>query len=213
MIEVFNDLINGGTSFKANNGFKPWFLNTVVEKHKAKLPESDLKAQPHVHSLLRHFKGVYNVVHDMNCTSGFRRDPKTKLVVGEKEVLEANAKRKTDPYYEDLYIIFVKNGEEIKDEEENEESSKKDEPKFSYGQEPSGVETSSREFGNLVKWVRASDNLVKGLSEVASILEKEISAASSNITQVISFNVKFSEKHSKLNEELANLGLTTMERH
>ncbi|KAJ8425459.1 hypothetical protein Cgig2_018857 [Carnegiea gigantea] len=75
------------------------------------------------------------------------------------------------------------------------------------------VKASSAKSGNLGKRVRASDNLVKGLSEVASILGREIRAASSNISRVIDFDVELSEKRSKLNEELANLGLTNMERH
>ena len=95
MIEVPKDLVNGGTSFKADNGFKPGFLNTVADKLKAKLPESNLKAQPHVHSRLRHLKGIYNIVHDMvvgSCTSGFGWDPETKSVVAEKEVWKAYVK-------------------------------------------------------------------------------------------------------------------------
>ena len=64
LIEVLKDLVNGGTSFKANNGFKLGFLNTVAEKLKAKLPESNLKAQSHVCSRLRHFKGIYlSLIH------------------------------------------------------------------------------------------------------------------------------------------------------
>ncbi|KAJ8425348.1 hypothetical protein Cgig2_027211 [Carnegiea gigantea] len=47
LVKVLKYLVNGGTSFKADNGFKSWFLNTVVEKLKAKLPELNLKAQPH----------------------------------------------------------------------------------------------------------------------------------------------------------------------
>ncbi|KAJ8424269.1 hypothetical protein Cgig2_003800 [Carnegiea gigantea] len=121
-----------------------------------------------MHSRLRYFKGIYNVVHDLvvgSCTCGFGWDPETKSVVAEKEVWKAY------------------------------------------------VKASSAKSGNLGKRVRASDNLVKGLSEVASILGREIRAASSNISRAIGFDVELSEKRSKLNEELANLGLTTMERH
>ncbi|KAJ8434775.1 hypothetical protein Cgig2_017183 [Carnegiea gigantea] len=130
------------------------------------------------------------------------------------------------PYYEDLCIIFGKDHasgkdaqgpegmeDEVNEEGENEESSKKDEPESSSTQEPSGVEASSVKSGNLGKQVRASDNLVKGLSEVASILRREIRPASSNISRAIDFDVELSKKRSKLNEELANLGLTTIERH
>ncbi|KAJ8433588.1 hypothetical protein Cgig2_012601 [Carnegiea gigantea] len=198
-----------------------------VLKDIAKLPESNLKAQPHVYSPLRHLKGIYNVVHDMivgSCTSGFGWDPETKSMVAEKEVWKAYVKNhprandwrgKPCPYYEDLSIIFGKDcasgkdaqgseemEDEVNEEGENEASSKGYEPESSYTQEPSGL-----------RRVRASDNLVKGLSEVASILGREIRAASSNISQAIDFDVELSEKHSKLNEELANLGLITMERH
>ena len=55
--------------------------------------------------------------------------------------------------------------------------------------------------------------MVKGLSEVAFILGREIRAASSEISRAVGFDVKLSEKRSKLNQELSVLGLTTMERH
>ncbi|KAJ8441240.1 hypothetical protein Cgig2_033964 [Carnegiea gigantea] len=237
LIEVLKDLVNGGTSFKADNRFKPGFLYTVAEKLKTKLPEANLKAQPHVHSRLRHFKGIYNVVHDMVVGSAHVDLDGTQKQnqVAEKEVWKAYVKNhprandwrgKPCPYYEDLCIIFGKNRasgkdaqgpeemeDEVNEEGENEESSKKDEPESSYTQEPSEVEASSAKSGNLGKRVRASDNLVKGLSEVASILGREIRAASSNISRAIGFDVELSEKRSKLNEELANLSLTTMERH
>ena len=41
--------MDSGISLKADNGFKPGFLNIVAEKFKANY-ESNLKAQPHVHS-------------------------------------------------------------------------------------------------------------------------------------------------------------------
>jgi hypothetical protein len=86
---VLKDLVIGGTSFKADNGFKPGFLNTVEEALRAKLPGSGLKAVPHINSRFRHFKGVHSIIHDMvvgNCTSGFGWDSELKTVVAEKEV-------------------------------------------------------------------------------------------------------------------------------
>ncbi|KAJ8423829.1 hypothetical protein Cgig2_008924 [Carnegiea gigantea] len=218
LIEVFKDLVNGGTSFKTDNGFKP-------EKLKAKLTESNLKAQPHVHSQLRQFKSIYNVVHDM-LHKWIWIGPRNKVSSGPERSLESLCEGKPCPYYEDLCIIFGKDHtsgkdaqgpeemeDEVNEEGENEESSKRDEPKSSSPQEHSGVEVSSGKSRNLGKRVRVSDNLVKGLSEVASILGREINAASSNISQAIGFDVKLNEKHSKLNEELANFSLITMERH
>ncbi|KAJ8429870.1 hypothetical protein Cgig2_010650 [Carnegiea gigantea] len=169
LIEFLKDLVNDGTSFKADNRFKPAFLTTVAEKFKANLPESNLKD--------------LCIVFGKDCTSG-------KDVQGLKEMED-----------------------EVKEELENKESSKKDEPESSSPPEPSGVEASSRKSGNLGKWVRAFDNLVKSLLEVTSIIGRQIRATSSNISRAIDFDVELSKKHSKLNKELANLGLTTMERH
>ena len=102
--------------------------------------------------------------------------------------------------------------EDIEDEVNKEDDeAAKDAPKSSSTQEPSErVETSSVRSG---KRARISENLVKGLSEVASILGREIRAASSEISRAVGFDVELSEKRSKLNQELSVLGLTTMERH
>ncbi|KAJ8429342.1 hypothetical protein Cgig2_008789 [Carnegiea gigantea] len=137
-------------------------------------------------------------------------DTETKSVVAKKEVWKAyvkdRASGKDAPGPEEME-------DEVNEEGENEESSKKDEPESSSTQEPYGVEASSGKPGHLGKRVRASNDLVKGLSEVASILGREIRATSSNISRAIGFDVELSKKHFKLNEELANLGWTTMERH
>ncbi|KAJ8435137.1 LOW QUALITY PROTEIN: hypothetical protein Cgig2_018965 [Carnegiea gigantea] len=185
--------------------------------------------------MCRHFKGIHNVVHDMvvgSCTSGFGWDPETKSVVAEKEVWKAYEKShprandwrcKLCPYYENLYIIFGKDlasrkdaqgpeemEDEVNEEGENEVSSKKDVPESLSTQEPSGVEGSSGKSENLGKWVRASDNLVKRLSEVASVLEREIRLL---VVTSVELSALMSEKRSKLNEEFANLVLTIIERH
>ncbi|KAJ8438008.1 hypothetical protein Cgig2_029989 [Carnegiea gigantea] len=88
------------------------------------------------------------------------------------------------PYYEDLCIIFGKD-----------HASRKD------AQGPEEMEDEVNEKGENEE------------SKVASILGREMRAANSNINRAIGFKVELSEKCSKLNEELANLGLTTMEKH
>ncbi|KAJ8439080.1 hypothetical protein Cgig2_009223 [Carnegiea gigantea] len=206
LIEVLNDLVNGG-SFKADYGFKPGSATCAF--------------------WLQHFKGIYNIIHDMvvgSCTNGFGWDSETKLVVAKKEGWKAYVKNlpKGNDWRERIVLLgkMLKALKKWKMKEENEESSKKDEHESSSTQELSGVEASSWKYGNLRKFVRASNNLVKGLLEVASILylrfelmPKEIRVASSNISRAVDFDIELSEKRSKLNEELANLGLTTIERH
>ncbi|KAJ8434077.1 LOW QUALITY PROTEIN: hypothetical protein Cgig2_007592 [Carnegiea gigantea] len=126
-------------------------------------------------------------------------------------------------YYEDLSIIFRKDQasgkdargleemeDEVNEERENEELSKKDELESSSTQEPSGVEASYAKSGNLGKRERTSDNLAY---QKLHLFLGERWAASCNISRAIVFDVELSEKRSKLNEELANLGLTTVERH
>ncbi|KAJ8444898.1 hypothetical protein Cgig2_015244 [Carnegiea gigantea] len=133
LIEVLNDHMNSGTSFKADNRFKSGLLNTVVEKLRAKLPKSNVKSQ-HVHSRLRHFKGVYNIVHDKvvgSCISKFGWDPETKQVVADKEVWKAYVKnhRKVNDWGDTQEPKEIE--DEVNEEEENEESRKKDEPESS----------------------------------------------------------------------------------
>ncbi|KAJ8435896.1 hypothetical protein Cgig2_010929 [Carnegiea gigantea] len=150
LVEVLKDLVNGGIAFKDDKGLK--------------------------------LRGIYNFVHGMvvgGCASRFGCDLNTKSIVAKKEVWKAYAK--------DLSIIFGKDHvsgkdaqgpkemeDDVNPEEENEESSKKDEPKSSSTQEPFGVETSSGKSRNLGKWIKAYDGLVKGRSEIAYILWREI---------------------------------------
>ena len=59
------------------------------EALRAKLPESGLKAVLHIHSRVRHFRGVHSIIHDMivgSCMSGLAWDSEMKIVVAEKEV-------------------------------------------------------------------------------------------------------------------------------
>ncbi|KAJ8440254.1 hypothetical protein Cgig2_001589 [Carnegiea gigantea] len=161
LIEVFKDLVNGGTSFKANSGFQPGFLNTVVEKLQAKLPESNLKAQPHLEAAQLYLDGTQKQS---------QRWPRKKFgkLIGCVLILSilhnAKSPRANDwrgkpcPYYKDLCIIFGKDRasgkdaqspEGMEDEGENKESSKKDEPEYSSTQEPFGVEMSFAKSKNL----------------------------------------------------------------
>ncbi|KAJ8428054.1 hypothetical protein Cgig2_030674 [Carnegiea gigantea] len=212
LIEVLKDLVNGRISFKANNGFKLGFLNTV---------EEGVKPVSHNTSEFDILE-AYSIIHDKvvgSCTSGFGWDSYMKTVVAENEVWKANVKDHPKAlYYEDFYIIFGKDHATGQDtqglEDIKNEATKKDVHESLSTQEPSErVKTSFGKFGNLCKRVSIFENLVKGLSEVASILSSKISATSSEISRIVGFDVELSEKCSKLNQELTMLELTTMERH
>ena len=60
------------TSFKADSGLKPGFLNTIEEALRAKLPKSCLKAIQHINSPVQQFIIVHSIMHDMvveKCTT------------------------------------------------------------------------------------------------------------------------------------------------
>lgn len=73
LVGVLLDMVNLGL-YKADNGFKPGYLNYVEEKIQASLPNSGLKAKPHIESRIKTLKRDFNIVYDMLNglnTSGF----------------------------------------------------------------------------------------------------------------------------------------------
>lgn len=81
-------MVNLG-KFKAENGFKPGFLNYVEEKLQVSLPNSGLKAKPHIESRIKTLKKDFAIIYDMlngSNTSGFGYDPIKKCITAEKAV-------------------------------------------------------------------------------------------------------------------------------
>ncbi|KAK6134033.1 hypothetical protein DH2020_032212 [Rehmannia glutinosa] len=77
LVEALLDMVNLG-NYKAENGFKPGYLNYVEEKMQASLPNSGLKAKPHIESRIKTLKRDFHIVYDMlngPNTSGFGMDP------------------------------------------------------------------------------------------------------------------------------------------
>ena len=91
LIEVMLDLHNMGT-YTADNGFKSGYFNALEKTLATSLPESGLKADPHIRSRVKTLKTHFAIVHDMLCgpnTSGFGYDDTIKSVVAEKSVWDA----------------------------------------------------------------------------------------------------------------------------
>ncbi|KAL0411393.1 UNVERIFIED_CONTAM: hypothetical protein Slati_3729000 [Sesamum latifolium] len=73
LVEALLDMVNAG-AYKAENGFKPGYLNYVEEKMQVSLPNSGLKAKPHIESRIKTLRRDFNIVYDMlngPNTSGF----------------------------------------------------------------------------------------------------------------------------------------------
>ncbi|KAK4388325.1 hypothetical protein Sango_2439100 [Sesamum angolense] len=119
LVEALLDMVNVG-AYKAENGFKPGYLNYVEEKMQVSLPNSRLKAKPHIESRIKTLRRDFNIVYDMlngSNTSGFGSDPIKKCVTAEKAVWEAYLQshsthviwqNKPFPFYDDLLVIFGK---------------------------------------------------------------------------------------------------------
>ncbi|GER33217.1 DNA-binding storekeeper protein-relatedtranscriptional regulator [Striga asiatica] len=117
LVEALLEMVNLGT-YKAENEFKPGYLNYVEDKLRVSLPSSGFKAKPHIESRIKTLKRDFNIVYDMlngPNTSGFGMDPIRKCIVAEKSVwgpyIESHPthaiwRNKAFPLYDDLVIIF-----------------------------------------------------------------------------------------------------------
>ena len=68
------DILNSGSHFKSDNGFKHGFFGAVETRLAVSLPNSGIKAKPHIESRIKTLKSDWSAVHDMmswNNTSGF----------------------------------------------------------------------------------------------------------------------------------------------
>lgn len=83
LVEAMVDLINSGTQYKSDNGFKPGFFSAVEKQLVVSLPNSGLKVKPHIESRIRTLKSDWAAVHDMlqwNNTSGFGWDYENSML-------------------------------------------------------------------------------------------------------------------------------------
>ncbi|KAL0300741.1 UNVERIFIED_CONTAM: hypothetical protein Sradi_6350900 [Sesamum radiatum] len=103
-------MVNVG-AYKAENGFKPGYLNYVEEKMQVSLPNSGLKAKPHIESRIKTLRRDFNIVYDMlngSNTSGFGFDPIKKCVTAEKAVWEAYLQRVSKKQLQLLEVKLLK---------------------------------------------------------------------------------------------------------
>ena len=91
LIDALMELHVSGKYSGADNGFKPGYFKAVQQLLDVSLPNSGLKAEPHIKSRLKTLKSNFSIVHDMllgTDTSGFsfKWDSETCCVDAEEKV-------------------------------------------------------------------------------------------------------------------------------
>ena len=91
LIDALMDLHVSGKYSGADNGFKPGYLKAVQQLLEVSLPNSGLKAEPHIKSRMKTLKANFSIVYDMlvgTNTSGFgfRWDSETCCIDAEDQV-------------------------------------------------------------------------------------------------------------------------------
>ncbi|KAD3336229.1 hypothetical protein E3N88_31748 [Mikania micrantha] len=120
LVAAMLDVLNSGSNYKSDNGFKPGFFNAVEQQLAISLPNAGIKAKPHIESRIKTMKSDWSAVHDMlswNNTSGFGWDYNNDMLDAPQPVWQAyiqvhkNAAKwrgKKCPHYWDLCIVFGK---------------------------------------------------------------------------------------------------------
>ena len=64
LVEAMLDVVNEGL-YKADNGFKPGFLQAVEEALSKLLPNTGIKPKPHIESRMKTMKKDWIIIYDM----------------------------------------------------------------------------------------------------------------------------------------------------
>ncbi|KAG8390267.1 hypothetical protein BUALT_Bualt01G0065900 [Buddleja alternifolia] len=214
LIKALLDMTNLGT-YKAENGFKPGYLNYVEEKNASLFTQ----LTPN--------------------TSGFGWDPIKKCITAEKPVWDAylqshpshsSWQNKSFPFYEDLLIIFEKDRatgtnaegpadmmEEIQREQVNnnanndvEEHSLEEIDDSMQSPRNGGLHNQKKK-----KRSRSQDNMtvmMDGIKDAASVIGNEIAKTSEVFSKAIGVDAEISEKRQRIDSEIRKIHhLTTRE--
>ncbi|GJT11013.1 RNA-directed DNA polymerase, eukaryota [Tanacetum coccineum] len=120
LVNALMELHASGKYPYTDNGFKPRYFLAVQRLLDISLPNSGLKADPHIKSRLKTLKNNFIIVNDILAdkdTNGFSWDPERCRLTASDQVwndyIKANKngphlKDKTFPFYEKLSVIFGK---------------------------------------------------------------------------------------------------------
>ncbi|XP_076900064.1 uncharacterized protein LOC143554091 [Bidens hawaiensis] len=117
LINALMEIHASGKYAGADNGFKPGYLNGVQQLLDVSLPNSGLKAEPHIKSRMKTWKTHFSIVYDMVHTSGFGWDEQKCCIIADDSVWNeyvkshkgaVNFRDKSFPFYDKLCTIFGK---------------------------------------------------------------------------------------------------------
>ncbi|KAL4627004.1 hypothetical protein ACB092_05G136200 [Castanea dentata] len=211
------------------NKFKPEYLKILEGKISTKLPNTGLRAKPHIKSRLRTLKKEFQIIHEMLTgpnTSGFGWDTVRKCITAENDVWDAYVQsRKGAAAY--LCIVYAKDHDTGKDSQapayvvEELEAEKNDDKLDDIHEDvdctqistPSsnGKEQNARKKKRRIQ--SGEDNMTEAMNEVTMILAAQLKDASNNLSKAV-IGVVAAESRSKINKELLKLpSLTNKEHH
>ncbi|KAG8383971.1 hypothetical protein BUALT_Bualt04G0069300 [Buddleja alternifolia] len=228
LIEALLDMANLGT-YKVENGFKPGYLNYVEEKMQVSLPNSRLKAKPHIESRIKTIKKDFTIVYDMlnsPNTSGFGWDPIKKCITAEKSVWDAylqshpshsSWQNKSFPFFEDLLIIFGKDRATGTNAEGPADMMEEIQREQEHGLEDTDASMQSPRNEGLHnqkkrKRSRSEDNMTVMMDDAASVIGNEIAKAGEVFSKAIGVDAEISEKRQRIDSEIRKIHhITTRE--
>ncbi|KAD7117563.1 hypothetical protein E3N88_04831 [Mikania micrantha] len=233
------DVLNSGTNYKSDNGFKHGFFTAVEQQLAISLPEAVIKAKPHIESRIKTMKSEWSAVHDMlawNNTSGFGWDYNNDMLDAPQPVWQAyiqvhkNAEKwigKKFPHYWDLCIVFGKdraNGRDaqtgadilsdINRQEQESATNGLDDIDVDHSlNNPSYVAFKEESSTQRKRKRRNSwDPLINSLKESAEIIGAEIRGATNTFNRVFGTESNREELCTNLFEEMNKVeGLTIRE--
>ncbi|KAD6453451.1 hypothetical protein E3N88_08156 [Mikania micrantha] len=235
LVAAMLDVLNSGSNYKSDNGFKPGFFNAVEQQLAISLPNAGIKAKPHIESRIKTMKSDWSAVHDMlswNNTSGFGWDYNNDMLDAPQPVWQAyiqvhkNAAKwrgKKFPHYWDLCIVFGKdraNGRDaqtaadiLSDMVREEQEAIGDGLDYIYVDQ-SLNNTSREESSTQRKRKRRNswDPLMNSLKESAEIIGAEIREATNTFNRVFGTESNREELRNNLFAEMNKVeGLTIRE--
>ncbi|KAM6568848.1 hypothetical protein CsatB_016833 [Cannabis sativa] len=114
LIECLLELSQNST-WRADSGFKNGYLQQMEIMLEEKLPDSKLKASPHIESRIKNLKGKYSCLAELLSLCGFSWDNEHSLLLCEKSAFDEYVKKRKDaselygkpfPYYNKLSEIY-----------------------------------------------------------------------------------------------------------
>ncbi|KAH6784325.1 hypothetical protein C2S52_009284 [Perilla frutescens var. hirtella] len=233
LVEALLDMVHLG-KFKAETGFKPGYLNYVEEKLQVVLPDSGLKAKPHIESRIRTLKRDFHIVYDMlngPNTSGFGMDPIKKCVTAEKPVWDAYLKsrpayatwkNKPFSFYDYLFVIFGRDratgtnaegpGDMMEDIHKEKNTDDNVEAPIDSGLDDfdsafSPLQSPTNERINMKKKKKriVGNSMAADMKEAASVIGMEIAKASELFGKAIGVDAEISEKRQQIDSEIRKM--------